>query len=321
MVTQIPLQLHNILVLMVQMNDIVFSVYFQHYLCKYGYLNCNCTMYLQSDTSRYRREINPDRLPTELDESDPTERSSSVTIPPVLTTPSDQACIPTHFNQGYAEFQTVYRLPVTGYCDRRTKAFMSRRRCGQPDIFDVEDMMSYGHTNHPTSYQYQGYTNSQPHAHSSQRKRSSSYDDYSGESYDGYKRKRRSVDVTELLTDESAESSGKLISFRQQQLEEILATQPDNHTTYNNGQSSRTKRSMFQFTTNEYYGGFLTKPRLSWRLMSAHTSPTIPVNKQNSLLAQAFRYWSEVSPLCFIEDKHSQRVDIEIGFLEGKLSL
>lgn len=275
-------------------------------------------MYLLSEnerwqTERHRREINIDQLPTELDDVDRNISSGHhVTIPPTLTTPSSQMCTSAHFRRAYQEFQHIYRLPVTGMCDNTTKAFMSQRRCGQPDIFNVDEMMSYGYTHSPD-------TQTNNLAESMDSGEATIFEDDSPSSEDtameDKRRKRRSI-LDLIMPVRTVRDILDTRDIREIQLQEILETQPDNHKTYKEGQSTRRKRSMYTFIINDHTD-IIGKLELTWRLMSAHTSPHMPVAKQNSILAHAFRYWSEVSPLCFKEDKHSPRVDIEIGFLEG----
>ena len=228
-----------------------------------------------------------------------------VTIRPILTTPSTQTCQPHHIRRGYEKFQNINSLQISGFCDNMTKAYMSKRRCGQPDIFTVEDMLPNGYT-------------SEPHMQHST-------DHYNEQSYQNNRSKRSSKTSTSIKEIIAAQvGQDELKSRRILQFKEILQRQPAKHETYNNGQSTRRRRSidfgtsLFNIVTGSDFNGILRKTRITWRLMSAHTTPQIPVDVQNSLLAQAFRYWGEVSPLCFVEDKHSRFVDIEVGFLEGK---
>lgn len=257
-------------------------------------------MFLLPDTAREKRAINLQQLPTELDDTDRQLGTGPVTMPPILTTPSFQTCEPFHLRRGYEKFQNVNGLHATGFCDDVTKSYMSRRRCGQPDVFDVEEMRAVGYTNDPNTDSSTQQAPSTP------------------------RRSKRSSSISELLAAQFGDS--KLKSYRAQQLDEIIAKQPEEHLTYNNGQSTRQRRSthsstsLFNIVMGNDYNGIMRKSRVTWRLMSAHTTPQIPVNVQNSLLAQAFRYWGEASPLCFVEDKHSRFVDIEVGFLEGEWS-
>lgn len=261
------------------------------YLCKYGYLNCDCTEYLHTSTPQTNSQATPYRgkrdlsvlIPTEFDQRQPSDLNDRVTLPNVLTTPSSQTCTSLHFRQGYEEYQYIYRLPNTGMCDSRTKELMSTTRCGQPDMFNMDEVIAKD-------------------AADTMRER-----------------KPRSVDrsVKEIIYDLKGTSVDRISERRYQILKDYLADQRKmDQVTYNGGDSTRRKRSVLDIQANEFLG-FMTKRRISWRLMSSHTSPDLPITLQNAVLMHAFRYWSEVSPLCFEEKKSTPSVDIEIGFLEG----
>lgn len=267
---------------------------FQTYLCKYGYLNCDCTAYLRlasprSDRDRTSRRDKRDlsvMIPIELDERQPNDPQETITVPNVLTTPSSQTCTGEHFRRGYQEYQLLYRLESTGRCDSRTMELMSKTRCGQPDIFDMEEVLA----------------------------KESSVHDRTSDS-----RARRSRSVKEIIYDLQGTSVDMLSERRYQILKDYIAEQKElEHQTYNGGMSIRNTRSVLDIQAGEH-SGFKSKKRISWRLMSSYVSPDLPVTVQNAILMHAFRYWSEVSPLCFEEKKTTPTVDIEIGFLEGKV--
>ena len=177
--------------------------------------------------------------------------------------------------------------------------FMSQSRCGQPDLFDTEDL-----ANIDADEKYD-----EESSYLSKHDPSSS--EFSSEEKD----KRRFKRSSRL----SESPSQKSVLIRKRQLEEFIAKEEaDNQETYNSGQSTREKRS-FNFVVTDPIGK-LNKDIVTWRLMSAHANPSIQVSVQNALLAQAFQYWSEIAPICFRQDKTSPRVDIEIGFLEGMTS-
>lgn len=270
---------------------------------------------------RYKRQASLGSLiPTELDQPNPYEGNHEATYPPMLTTPSSQSCQATHFKQGFEGFQQMYRLNITGYCDGITKRFMSRSRCGQPDMFNIDEITGYDSREHQEmEFENGRHSNSDDESDSSESSSSSEERDSPSKHRSHRRRNRRSSSLNELIApatvvnDRFSENS---VKRRAEQLQELIAMQSDNHTTYNEGKSTRTKRS-FGFSLNEPIGK-LNKARITWRLMSAHTNPSIPVDVQNAILAQAFRYWSEVAPLCFKEDKNSRNVDVEVGFLEGE---
>ena len=65
----------------------------------------------------------------------------------------------------------------------------------------------------------------------------------------------------------------------------------------------------------------LNKTRVTWRLMINNTNPELPTADQTSVIAEAIKYWSEVTPICFKEDNVSPQVDIKFGFFQGKFQL
>lgn len=217
----------------------------------------------------------------------------------MLTTPSSQSCHLAHFKRGFEEFQTIYRLNVTGHCDAVTKMFMSKSRCGQPDLFDVDEIANSVKKDSSKSDKYDDSSSSESDESGSEKKYIKKHKG----------REKRSMSLVELLDFNS-------VSTRDNQLKDLIAKEEvDNQKTYNNGRSTRKRRS-FNFVVTDPIGK-LNKDIVTWRLMSAHTNPSMTIATQNALLAQAFRYWAEVAPICFRQDKTAPRVDIEVGFLEG----
>lgn len=224
--------------------------------------------------------------PTEFGlEPDPSNNSSSTSQAAsvgstALQNSSKQPCVMQDFTTALITFQKNYRLNLTGECDERTTTQMSQRRCGQPDtIIDKLD--------------------------------SDPSPDHTPE------RKTRSL--TDIIS-ENVELE-ELKELRKQQLQEYMddierenkdpkpaGTQP----------KVRVRRSQIQYSMSSDYGALISKRRVSWKLMREHMYPIISHAAQRSILRQAFRYWSEVTPLCFYES-NSSRVDVEIGFLEGML--
>lgn len=79
--------------------------------------------------------------------------------------------------------------------------------------------------------------------------------------------------------------------------------------------SSRRKRS-----TSALWGhAAFSKRILTWRLIGEGYSSQLSVDEQRYIFRLAFRMWSEVSPLQFVEDQHSapDEIDIRLGFGTG----
>lgn len=225
---------------------------------------------------RKRRDLPQNMLPTEYGIEDdiivtPKTNSSNT------TTPIPATCNEQDFANGLRTLQKNYRLDITGVCDTRTTAQMSKRRCGQPD--NVIDKLDFEETAEPD--------------------------------IDRYSRSLSSI----LTRDSKLQQS---VVRRKRQLADYIEEIDNERATPKRSKSERVERSVLSAQVVSDDGGYLTKSRVSWRLMSDHYSHIIPPNAQRGILKQAFRYWSEVSPLCFYEDKDSDtKVDIEIGFLEG----
>ena len=66
--------------------------------------------------------------------------------------------------------------------------------------------------------------------------------------------------------------------------------------------------------------GVFSKDVIRWRLLTTGYSTRIPVDDQKATLNLAFRMWSEVIPLRFVEDTTSDinEVDIEVAFGRGE---
>ena len=211
-----------------------------------------------------------------------TDNSSNSSLP----FSSKIACTAEDVTNGLSKFQKNYRLEVTGECDERTRLQMSQRRCGQPDT--VIDVLT---------------------------------DDDDVNADDSSKRTSRSL--SEIISSNAEREYA--VERRKEQLqryikeienEDVMTPTPGSP---ENKPTKRVKRSQSHLFMTYDYGAKINKGRISWRLMSDHLYNVISPSSQRAILRQAFRYWSEVSPLCFYEQlDQEQRVDIEIGFLEGR---
>lgn len=228
---------------------------------------------------RKKRQLLEGRAPTEYG-VEPDSADSTSKRDNILsqeTNSSKSVCTAQDFTLAVKSFQKNYRLEVTGRCDERTTLYMSQRRCGQPDTV---------------------------------------IDKLEDEVIDDKASTRKTRSLSDILSQNIQLSDS--IERRKQQLQQHLREIDNERTTpEERGKNKRRqKRSRIYMTAGS--GEVLQKERISWRLMSDHLSHSIAPSKQRSILWQAFRYWSEVAPRCFYEDRYSrQRVDIEIGFLEG----
>lgn len=66
-----------------------------------------------------------------------------------------------------------------------------------------------------------------------------------------------------------------------------------------------------------------SKSLLKWRLMGEGYSSQLSIDEQKYIFRLAFRMWSEVSPLQFVEDVDSplEDIDIRLGFGTGQFNI
>ncbi|KAL4640165.1 matrix metalloproteinase-21 [Arapaima gigas] len=78
---------------------------------------------------------------------------------------------------------------------------------------------------------------------------------------------------------------------------------------------SRAKRSKGEFGLMAF-----SKKLLRWRLIGEGYSSQLSIDDQKYIFKLAFRMWSEVTPLQFIEDMHSplEEIDVKLGFGTGR---
>ncbi|TTC29609.1 Matrix metallopeptidase-21 [Bagarius yarrelli] len=97
---------------------------------------------------------------------------------------------------------------------------------------------------------------------------------------------------------------------------DMIETAPQRHLQSLIHKSSRRKRS-----TGVLWGhAAFSKSVLTWRLIGEGYSSQLSVDEQRHIFRLAFRMWSEVSPLQFVEDLRSppDEIDIRLGFGTGR---
>lgn len=216
------------------------------------------------------------------------------------------------FVSALKEFQMMSGLPVTGVFDDATKEAMNKPRCGVPDKeIDPNPLVAP--------------------------------EDIDGlEFEDSWNEDFNETDSnnTESSKIGSSSNSSEDNIFSFNDTESLLAISND---TYNNSLGSPTgnsnwnssqnqplrnrkrhlailmsrKRKKRDLTENGYMA--FSKDVLRWRLIGEGYSSQLTVDEQRYILRLAFRMWSEVSPLEFVEDTWSplEDVDIKLGFGTG----
>ncbi|XP_017579396.1 matrix metallopeptidase-21 isoform X3 [Pygocentrus nattereri] len=186
------------------------------------------------------------------------------------------------FVKALREFQRVSRLPVTGLFDDATKVAMNKPRCGVPD--KEEDLVETTQAS-PTAQDLN---------------EASTYSGTTPELY-SYAVTTNFTIVLNGTTNETL-ARPKPVTGRKRHLAELV-------------RKSRRKRE-----TGDWGHMAFSKSVLRWRLIGEGYSSQLSVDDQRYVFRLAFRMWSEVSPLEFVEDLHSplEEIDIRLGFGTGR---
>ncbi|KAL7856452.1 hypothetical protein SRHO_G00153510 [Serrasalmus rhombeus] len=186
------------------------------------------------------------------------------------------------FVKALREFQRVSGLPVTGLFDDATKVAMNKPRCGVPD--KEEDLVETTQAS-PTAQDLN---------------EASTYSGTTPELY-SYAVTTNFTVVLNGTTNETL-ARPKPVTGRKRHLAELV-------------RKSRRRRE-----TGDWGHMAFSKSVLRWRLIGEGYSSQLSVDDQRYVFRLAFRMWSEVSPLEFVEDLHSplEEIDIRLGFGTGR---
>ncbi|XP_007569968.2 matrix metalloproteinase-21-like isoform X1 [Poecilia formosa] len=223
------------------------------------------------------------------------------------------------FVSALKEFQMVSGLPVTGVFDDATKDAMNKPRCGVPDK----------------------ETDPNPHVVTESSIGGSELENSWNETFD-----EADGNNTEssIIGSSSNSSEDDILNFND--TESLLTISNDTHKnsslgnpTGNRNSSSSSSSSQSQPLQNRrgHLADLVSKKRqkrdltesgymafskdvLRWRLIGEGYSSQLTVDEQRYIFRLAFRMWSEVSPLEFVEDTWSplEDVDIKLGFGTGR---
>lgn len=238
------------------------------------------------------------------------------------------------FISALEEFQRVSGLPVTGVFDEATKVAMNKPRCGVPDKeIDLDtpvspENSSASDTENSSSYTFNG-TDSNNIA--------------SNITSDTFEDDIFNFNDTESVLTGISNDTGMNYTDDFNLFDHIL-----NNTSLNSSHGINVDSQMANSSANvrqseavrrrkRHLATLVSKNRrkrdlsetgymafskrvLKWRLIGEGYSSQLSIEDQRYIFRLAFRMWSEVSPLEFVEDTHSplEDVDIRLGFGTGR---
>ena len=308
---------------------------FQQQLEKYGYLHCRVQ-------SRHKRSFFPAHFDEGGVQALGAVGAAEGGLPP---------CTSREVRKAIKQYQKRYHLPETGVIDRRTKRLMSTSRCGNSDKEEEElegvaeeelqlqvnertsssdvlsNLLKQGPTdlnNVPIGSFLSDHFKSQPW------KRSTSETNSMLDIISGARRKRRDISSSSLNTrTRYVKDYIQRLKSDPEFLKRESQNKINNVLKINNLRKKRSvavtehiEKSSQVYIPRVTDGQKFEKQVIRWRLLESGYSTRIPVEDQRSTLDLAFRMWSEVIPLNFLEvtDGDVGSVDIEIAFGTGKHS-
>lgn len=216
------------------------------------------------------------------------------------------------FISALEEFQRVSGLPVTGVFDEATKEAMNKPRCGVPDKGIDWNAAVDPESSVPGTSSINETDGNRTASNSSVAADSFEDEAYGLNDTDVFNLRGRVSNNTSLNgsyesdVDSQAVHNGAGLHQSQRRKRHLATLIPKN----------RHRRDV----SERGYVAF-SKKLLRWRLIGEGYSSQLTVEEQRYIFRLAFRMWSEVSPLEFVEDTRSplEDVDIRLGFGTGRL--
>ncbi|XP_032357311.1 matrix metallopeptidase-21 isoform X3 [Etheostoma spectabile] len=236
------------------------------------------------------------------------------------------------FISALKEFQTVSGLPATGVFDEATKAAMNKPRCGVPDKeinLDTRvapENSSASDTENSFSDTF-NETGSNSTISDSSIGTANSSEDYIFNVNDTESVSNdTSMNYTDLnITDHILNNTSLNSSHDKKmdsQMVNISVNAPQSEAVQRRKRHLATLVSKSRHKRDLSETGYMafSKKMLKWRLIGEGYSSQLSIEDQRYIFRLAFRMWSEVSPLEFVEDTRSplEDVDIRLGFGTGR---
>lgn len=293
-------------------------------LSKYGYLRCHVTRRKRESIDRQARGM----------QSPFTNLLADIGV---LQEGGGSTCDETEIQKAILNYQRTYNLPETGELDEETKSLMSTSRCGNKDSEkELEKAKASQRDPGPRDPGSRDVVLSQQ-AVTKPTKTSNTDDGEDNKTshvktHRLWKRsaKERTSQLYRALAGEKPKARTQ--SRHRKHLEEYIQklrsqAKGQKRLLHKYTPSERRKRSVHVWAPNSLplgkyrgdQGELFNKDVVRWRLLTTGFSTRIPVEDQRATIDLAFRMWSEVIPLRFIEDTSSDihNVDIEIAFGKG----
>lgn len=226
------------------------------------------------------------------------------------------------FVSALKEFQKVSGLPVTGVFDEATKEAMNKPRCGVPDQeMDLNALVVPENDSNPTNDANTTATISDSAFGAANSSEEDMFNYNDTDSFLTFLSNDTSLNYTDGLDEVNSTSlNSSHVSQNFQTLNQSVEVHQSQAVRRRKRElaalvhKSRRRREL----SDVGYVAF-SKSVLKWRLIGEGYSSQLSVEEQRYILRLAFRMWSEVSPLEFVEDRRSPQedIDIKLGFGTG----
>lgn len=231
------------------------------------------------------------------------------------------------FTKALREFQRVSGLPVTGVFDEATKVAMNKPRCGVPDKeIGLTNPVVTAEPESSGDFDFDSF----PETNSNKTTSATSFGTAKFSQDDILNFNDTNRGLTGISNDTSMNYTTEILNVTS--LNSSHDSSQTGNTSANARQSEAVRRrkrhlaSLISKTRQKRDSSqtdhvAFSKKVLKWRLIGEGYSSQLTIDDQRYIFRLAFRMWSEVSPLEFVEDTRAplEDVDIRLGFGTGGL--